>query len=369
MIPDWDKFKVPAEARHTSFGVNTEGWPLVQVADHPLASNDSVHPYAGTWSLVRDEGTPRGLAYVREVNEPEIWELERRMRVLQVPAELQGVPNGGRMQYDVPGMIKAFIGVPYRIRFPDLFDRLKIKFPVDAQVAPSETQMCVHSIGSLKHYPGGGNVAEKTKRLFALTFGEGEERPIWEHLSRNSRSKHTKKVDKGGKGEFDGSYSLAGTIGQGQGRGIAFVAAQPALAKDPVLAARVNEIITLNGELAKFVLKASLTEFEYQQIQHFISRNNVHVYGGGTATSLQMNVSSSGIRNLFDALGYQGGVHLDKGDEPGGYTVVGLACQWSPSKFKFLSGCQSLTSFQRKEPSLEVLLVCKWGYIQWKSRV
>lgn len=108
------------------------------------------------------------------------------------PLELPPVDKDERMYYYIPGMIKAFVSMLYHICFPDLLEKIKFR--------------------SLNHYPSGGKIAEKTKRLFAVTFGEADEHPFGNISLRAFAvriSRRWIREEKGrGRGKFDGSYSL-----------------------------------------------------------------------------------------------------------------------------------------------------------------
>lgn len=234
------------------------------------------------------------------------------------------------IRHSIPGMIQAPLGVPFRVEYPD--------FPLNNGTGfARETRVVVHDAHSLSICPGGEKIPGKFEKLVTALRGGENERPLWELLKANYRtdgkSYGKKNTDTNNISQYDGSYSLATTIGEGHGYGTVQVAMQPGLSNNPVAMFRLNMVLLLAAEIAMFTLLHSLTEFEYSMVQYYRDRNHVTCFGDGVFSGCQLNVSSSLCKTLADALGIQGALHVDSHDDPAAWTVFILMVELSEGWF------------------------------------
>lgn len=176
------------------------------------------------------------------------------------------------------------------------------------------------------------------EKLVQALRGRANERPLWELLKANCRtdgqSPGIEDANAHDNSRYDGTYSLATTIGEGHGYGTVQVAMQPGLANDPVGMLRLNLVLVLVAEIAMFTLLHSLTDFEYSIVQYYRDRNHVPCFGDGVFSGCQLNVSSSLSQSLADALGIQGTLHVDGHDDPAAWTVFILMVELSTGQFQ-----------------------------------
>lgn len=276
----------------------------------------------GPYQLRPDRTVPRGWSYVRRVEECEMAAVEESLRGLGSLRGLDGTLRDGRLEYAIQGMTEAKAGIPYRVEYPDACLS-------GSTLVPVETRLCVHTLTTLDAYPGGNQLPEKCRAMLRACMGEQGQRPLWHHLGRNSRSNHPRGVPRGDPGYWDGTYSLALTVAEGQGAGTLQVASQPGVERDPTAQSRLATVLRCCSEVALFALRATLSHAEWTALNHLQDRNNVHGFGGSMFTGLQLNVSSGEYGRLKDSLGFQGGLHLDVHDDPAGYTVFVFCVQHS----------------------------------------
>ena len=276
--------------------------------------HDDLSREQGPYRLCRDETVPRGWAYTRAITGQEIGAVEEALKQLTISPRLAGTLGvDGRLRYRVPGMTEASVGIPYRVTYPDAC------LPA-SRLVPAETRLCVHTLETLERYPGGKDVRARCVDLLKACMGTDDQPPLWQFLRRNSRSRKQHGMSKTDPGYWDGSYSLAITVGEGQGVGTLQVASQP-LGENSSARDRLAAVVHACADVARFVLRASVSEAEWTSVNHLVDSNNVHGFGGSLFTGLQLNVSSGTFGQLQDSLGHQGGFHLDRHDDPAGYTV------------------------------------------------
>ncbi len=305
--------------------------PFLLASDGPASTNRH-YPFGRQYNLEADEENSRGLSYIRKVNKNEIDKMELDHTTLSLPPnDFSKVNEDGHITYDVPGMIQAPLGVPFRIEYTD--------FPLQNRPGCArETRFAVHDARSLSLFPGGDRIPGLFEDLIKALRGDDKERPLWELMKANSRTKNNGNYDKKlNPARYDGSYSLASTIGEGQGYGTYQVAAQPELSSNPAAMLRLNIVLLRAAEIAMFTLVHSLTAFEYRILEYFKMRNHVPCFGDSFFTGCKLNVSSSICKSLFAALGIQGAIHVDWHDEPAGWTVFLLMVELSTGSYRLIS--------------------------------
>ena len=319
------------DSRHVRWGgAPPPEWRESMRSGQAHSEGGRTFPSAGTYRLKKELTVPRGWAYVREVGSREMQEMQEKFRWLSLPPQLHGsLDADGRLAYDVPGMLEAVPGVPYRTCYPDKVDPR-------SSIVPIETRFCVHTLDTLREYPNGESVRLWCSDMLASCFGEVGQLPIWHHLKRNNRSTSQRSVRPGDPGFWDGTYSLALTLGEGQGRGTVQVASQPAVSSDRRVESRVRRILTACADVATFALRSTVSDAEWTALSHLKDVNNLHGFGGSLFTGLQLNVSSGSFGTLRDSLGYQGGLHVDRKDDPAGYTVFVFCVQHSSGEPSFV---------------------------------
>ncbi len=298
--------------------------PQVLSASDPPPSTHRHYPFAGQYTLEKDEENSRGLSYIRKINKAEIDRMESDHTTLSLPPnEFSKINDDGHITYDVPGMIQAPLGIPFRMEYTD--------FPLQNRPGYArETRFAVHNARSLSLCPGGDKIPRLFEGLIKALRGDDNDRPLWELMKPNSRTKNNGKHDDNlDPARYDGSYSLASTIGEGQGYGTYQVAAQPELAKNPTAMFRLNTVLLIAAEISMFTLVHSLTAFEYSILKYYKERNHVPCFGDSVFTGCQLNVSSSLSKSLLAALGIQGALHVDWHDDPAGWTVFLLMVELS----------------------------------------
>jgi hypothetical protein len=304
--------------------------PILSTSPH-LSTSGRHHPFSGVYTLERDQENTRGLSYIRRISKQEINKMEEDHRKLSLPSEdFSRVEEDGNISYSVPGMVQAPLGVPFRAEYVD--------FPLkNGPGFARETRVVVHDTHSLSICPGGEDIPAKFEKLVTTLRGGEDERPLWELLKANYRTEGKSygknNVDMNDKSRYDGSYSLATTIGEGQGYGTVQVAVQPGLENDPAGIWRLNLVLLLAAEIAMFTLLHSLTDFEFSMVKYYRDRNHVTCFGDGVFSGCQLNVSSSKCRSLAEALGIQGQLHVDGHDDPAAWTVFILMIELREGQF------------------------------------
>ncbi len=323
--PSWEdiNYKCRKDLFHPHRGLHMD-LPAVLTASDPPPSTHRHYPFGRQYILEVDEENSRGLSYIRKVNKAEIDRMEFDHTTLSLPPQnFNQVDEDGKIVYHVPGMIQAPLGVPFRIEYTD--------FPLHNRPGCArETRFAVHDARSLSLLPGGDKIPVLFDDLIKALRGDADEIPLWELMKPNSRTKaYGKHRDELDPARYDGSYSLASTIGEGQGFGTYQVASQPELVNNTAAMLRLNRVLLLAAEIAMFTLIHSLTAFEYSMLEHFKLRNHVPCFGDSVFTGCQLNVSSSHCKSLLAALGIQGALHVDTHDEPAGWTVFLLMVELS----------------------------------------
>ncbi|KZV85795.1 hypothetical protein EXIGLDRAFT_775207 [Exidia glandulosa HHB12029] len=224
----------------------------------------------------------------------------------------------------VPGQVQLTPGVP-----------LVVWSEEKAHLQYSQTVAGVHTASTLNASPGTPRCAAEILKSIAqnaMGFKDAADArdrvPFYrlDGLRKNMRNKGSQAS------EFEGSYSLAWTAGEGQGSGNV----QPAVqTDDPYVRSRQQMLVCDLGQLVPIALRATLSKLEFALLEFRGLHGNVIGFGHHTnrfATSLQMNISflRIGVENgftLVDLLGkHQGCNHVDPHDCTCGYTVFTLLC-------------------------------------------
>ncbi|KAH6899586.1 hypothetical protein BKA70DRAFT_1230863 [Coprinopsis sp. MPI-PUGE-AT-0042] len=147
-----------------------------------------------------------------------------------------------------------------------------------------------------------------------------------EGLKRNDCLSGMKKLPSNRK---DGSYSLASTLMEGAGSGIAVPAAQPYTAE---VQSHTEAITKAFNQLYQLIVPKCTSVMESEMMCFHDEVNNVMMMGGtgSYATSLQMNVSSFCNEDLQSMIGRQGFWHPNNKDDPRQYTMFTLLLNISP---------------------------------------
>ncbi|KDQ52529.1 hypothetical protein JAAARDRAFT_50215 [Jaapia argillacea MUCL 33604] len=157
-----------------------------------------------------------------------------------------------------------------------------------------ETVACLQTLESLKQYGVYDECIRWIKELVELTWGrkasDGIEAipPVYElGLKRNDRSQKNFPPD-----NHDGSYSLAATVGKGQGQGPTMPATQ---VNTEAANKQIGRINTALSELIHLIFPCCISKLEYDLSQFVAENNNVPSFGKylSNATGVQLNISST----------------------------------------------------------------------------
>ncbi|KAF4563968.1 hypothetical protein EYR36_003217, partial [Pleurotus pulmonarius] len=275
---------------------------------------DRSYPLAQTYHLKHDLRFLRGYRYgtAFKPNEKEI--LRDRLLRIDAPEETTPCSAQGHLSWDpLPGMIRMIPGVPFTYEMPDSQMVLTIG--------------CLHTPESLKEYgQDGETVLSHIEDLRKITFGckadsatgQEELKPIYTipALKRNDRSG----ASKPGSNNYDGSYSLASTVGEGDGKGCFM----PAMQNDTSPARHtIGSALQHLHAIWRLLFPKSVSKMEYDLVEFDGIDNNTFAFGGRAPgpTSLQMNVTSHG-RTFREAIGHQASWHTDFHDAPTHWTMA-----------------------------------------------
>ncbi|KAK7461698.1 Chromobox protein 5 [Stygiomarasmius scandens] len=206
----------------------------------------------------------------------------------------------------VEGMIEMPPGVPFTVLLDNVPDR-------------EITVACLHTLQSLSHYgmefP---KIADLTAALWKETFGTKTTPPIW-HLGFKPNKRSAAPVE----GKADGSYSLAATVGEGQGNGVVQPVSQ---INSPEATIRLHRLLTCLHQLYRLIVPLCISKQEWEVWN--MRSNDLNVVSAGgllpAFTSCQLNVSSGNSGgSLAEFIGdLQGKWHVDAKDDPNSWTLV-----------------------------------------------
>ncbi|EJD33917.1 hypothetical protein AURDEDRAFT_131436 [Auricularia subglabra TFB-10046 SS5] len=217
---------------------------------------------------------------------------------LEPPATEDGFPEVLR----VPGQLQLTAGVPVSMWSPAAEGR---------NGRYEMTAAALHTPSSLGRIPG-------------LDASRVSELPLYE-----LKYKHNQRDTGSHASDCEGSYSMAVTVGEGQGAGHVQPAQQ---SDDPYMQQRQQQLLCDSGELSPMVLESSMDKFTFDVVRQRGITNNGPCYGHVSNvffTGLQINVSfmrRSG-ESLIESLGrHQGCNHIDPKDCTCAHTVFILLC-------------------------------------------
>lgn len=218
-----------------------------------------------------------------------------------------GYENGKHIMKPIEGMIRMPEGVPF------------VGF-IDGDPLRPITIGCFHTLDSLRRHPNGAKIESVSDELWDWSYGTENRMPLYklEGLKANYRSTAT------GGGSADGSYSIATTLGEGQGKGVAqpAVQANTAEAKD-----MFQGTLRCIHELYRLIVSLCISKVEWDILEFRDQDMNVFTLGGfapSGVTSCQMNVVTAwlgGSLALFLGL-LQGKWHVDMKDDLMRWTLL-----------------------------------------------
>ncbi|KAJ7328875.1 hypothetical protein DFH08DRAFT_815631 [Mycena albidolilacea] len=187
----------------------------------------------------------------------------------------------------IPGMVKLPLGIP-------------LVHHVNGDPKRPVTIVCAHSLDTVLQYKEGPQIHALIPRLMELTWGR-EKSDIdpgvptifaLPGMQTNLRSKHVSAAVEG-----DGSYNLASTHGEGEGRGHFAPAVQTDV---PPAGDIIKEVLQILHQLYRLIMPLCISHFEWDLMEFHGYENNVLAFGGlePGPTSCQHNVSSPA--NVFD---------------------------------------------------------------------
>ncbi|KAF7974474.1 hypothetical protein HWV62_12124 [Athelia sp. TMB] len=280
------------------------------------------YPSAPRYELVCDERYLRGWV-ARASYDTRSWaDVKRKQVAVKTPPIDMQFVNGKYTMQPIPGCIRATPGMSYCEA-------------LDGDPENTVTVAACHTLQSLREIltPAQYTEFERTAVNYACNMWgckAAEGRPARvaiytrEGLKRNDRSSQDV-ID----GSFDGSYSLATTVGKGEGRGCVLPAAQIDGAEAQ---AQIKEMLSQIAFMGTTVLEVTLSRFETQMIKFHMHDNNVMYFGdsGPSFTGVQLNISST-VEDLASAIGaIQGDWHADQSDDFDYWTVCILLLRLSP---------------------------------------
>ncbi|EIN11645.1 hypothetical protein PUNSTDRAFT_42840 [Punctularia strigosozonata HHB-11173 SS5] len=136
--------------------------------------------------------------------------------------------------------------------------------------------------------------------------------------------------------EYDGSYSIGSTLGEGEGMGDV----KPALqTSTPASALHINETLTCLARLRMLIAPLVVDKFELDIGEFADLDNNTFTLGGPAfgATGCQVNVCSRNVSSLNEAFSWQGSWHPDIHDEGSNWTLAVMLLNIPPGYDKWLS--------------------------------
>ena len=297
------------------------------ISPHPSTTPPSgvCYPQATDYRLKFTPAYRRGCVYIAHFDPSHKTEIHDRLLQLKTPPKATPCLLDGKFIADpIPGMIQALPGVPFANAIGG--DENKIV-----------TICCFHTLDSLDNYVDGRNVRGWAEDLRKIMFGipprngDPGRRPIYAaNLKRNMRSGDTISA------KYMGSYSLASTKGEGEGKGVGIPAKQTIALEDE---RNIADALRLLAKINQVVFSCSISRFEDAMIGFNNEDNNVFSFGGLSSghTGCQMNVSS-GVGSLSALIGQlQGSWHPDVGDCQARFSVFTLMFRLPPGNIKFLA--------------------------------
>lgn len=280
------------------------------------------YPAASRYELVRDERYLRGWVAWAPYNTKSWADVKRRQVAVKTPLIDVKLVDGGYVMQPIPGCIRAKPGISYCEA-------------LDGDPGNLITIAACHTLKSLKEVLTPTHYAEFERtavdyacNMWGCEASEGRHARVAiytrEGLKRNDRS--SKNV---ADGSFDGSYSIATTVGKGEGQGCVLPAAQI----DGMEAqAQIKEMLAQIAFMGTTVLEATLSRFESHVTNFHMYDNNVMFFGnsGPSFTGAQINISST-MEDLTAAIGdIQGDWHADQSDDFDYSTVCILLLRLPP---------------------------------------
>ncbi|KAF4581535.1 hypothetical protein EYR38_002864 [Pleurotus pulmonarius] len=286
--------------------------PVLKAAPPAPPPDTRSYPQAQTFTLYPDPRFLRGYRYGTPFNRAEKDVLRQRLLHISSPPEVKAIPEGTKFKWlPLSGMVQMIPGIPMTYDMPS--------------GAPM-TIACLHTPASLLQYGlEGQDVLDDLDLLSKMMFGHKAQNdheqsfiPIYtiSGLKRNSRSAPALED------RWDGSYSLASTRGEGEGKGVFLPAVQNDTASSQQ---HIGSVLNLLHKVWRSAFRWSVSKFERDMVEFNQRDNNTFAFGGlePGATSLQMNVSSQGV-GFQEAIGRQGSWHVDCHDDPREWTMAVL---------------------------------------------
>lgn len=272
------------------------------------------HPYSGVFTLNEqiDYRYKRGWFYYIAYDPSDRMLLRQQFMRLTTPPNLARPKS---FNDSVPGMIRIPVNVPF------------VNF-LRGNPNHALTVACFQTLDSLDTYPGvGSRVRGLASVLHKITWGsqDGKQPPIYSFdLKLNDRAPTNLPPD-----SHDGSFNLAATVMEGDGRGIFLPAMQNCT---PEASASIKQALKCLAELTRLIIPCCVSKFEIEMVDFNSIDNNIFVFGGITslATGCQMNVAS-----LTDDLRLSIGAdsafwHPDTKDDGRRWTLVTLVLRIPP---------------------------------------
>jgi hypothetical protein len=232
--------------------------------------------------------------------------------------------NGRYVADPVPGMVQMVPGIPF-------------VYYVDGDSDVAHTAACLHTLDSLRPYPCFTEVLNLSVQLAKLSWGCDEHgtTPKIMRISRLpglKRNDRSKKVDVNSS-STDGSYSLANTVLEGEGRGTVLPAVQVDTQETRM---QICTVLKCLNKLFRLIMPLCISKFEFEIADFHSEINNVMSFGGlmPNGTSCQLNCSSLG-KSLSEMIGAQGSWHTDSKDDITRRTLFVLLLKVGPSMYPY----------------------------------
>lgn len=281
------------------------------------------YPHSPHWNLDRNDTHYRSnVCYAANVSS-EYGHIEREFQEqssLTNPPGVDPTFDGERGVYvdGAPeGMVKMVAGIPMRL-------------DIDGGKKGTKTYACHHTLASIQTmYPDiYDEVLEISQELRLCVFGRAPSTPkgkdgvrplyTYEFMRQNHRSQkrgQATRVEAGISENYNGSYSLASTIAEGNALGTLVPALQVGYdaARD-----QIKKVLTLLRRLYLLLGPRSMTKFEWEVVQFHLDDNNVFSFTGlkhgGIAVQFNLSCGLSG-GDLMRYIGrLQGTWHVDAKD-------------------------------------------------------
>lgn len=229
--------------------------------------------------------------------------------------------DGRQVMQPIEGMIQMPPGCPF------------VTF-IDGDPARLMTVACFHTLSSLARHRDGKDISRLSDDLWEWSFGTETRMPLFKlgGLKPNYRSKAV------ALGSGDGSYSIATTLGEGQGKGVV----QPAVQAngEDAKAALLGTLQCIHG-LYRKIAPLCMSKLEWDVINFRDNDLNVFTLGGLNPgpSSCQMNISSAWFGgSLISFLGIlQGQWHVDKKDDIVRWTLLIVQIRIPPGNLLLVS--------------------------------